>query len=150
MRIFRGRRRLLAAVTGLAVIAGATTAVVLLRGEHEPRLPWGPREALEANHEKTPAPYSQGVANGGSGGEAFEALTASTQFHEARTAPSGIVAPGAYSSAFTQLGSLATAGGAWNEVTATKYDADDPNYRDYFSNSSGGAGGLVTGRITGL
>ena len=87
------RRRLLVAVAGLMVLAGVTTGVVLLRGEHEPRLPWGPREALEANHEKSPAAYSQGVANGGSGGEAFESLTASTQFHEARTAPSGIVAP---------------------------------------------------------
>ena len=29
------------------------------------------------------------------------------------------------------------------------YDADDPDYRDFYSNSSGGAG-LVTGRITGL
>ena len=37
---------------------------------------------------------------------------------------------------------------AWNEVTRVPYDADDPDYRDYYSNSSGGAG-LVTGRITG-
>ena len=144
------RRRLLVAVTGMTLSVVTIAGVLLLRGEHEPRLPWGPREALEANHEKTPAAYSQGVANGGSGGEAFESLTASTQFHEARTAPSGIVAPGAYSGAFTQLTGLATAGGAWSDVTATPYDSDDPSYRDYFSNSSGGAGGLVTGRITGL
>jgi sugar lactone lactonase YvrE len=40
-------------------------------------------------------------------------------------------------------------GGAWSEVTRVPYDADDPDYRDWYSNSSGGSG-LVTGRITGL
>jgi hypothetical protein len=92
---------------------------------------------------------TQGQAGGGAGSEAFEAKTASDQFAQARTGPSGIVAPGAYSAAFAQLTGLATAGGAWSEVTRVPYDADDPAYRDYFSNSSGGAG-LVTGRITGL
>ena len=92
---------------------------------------------------------SQGTENGGAGGEAFEALTAATQFNEARTAPSGIVAPGAYTSAYNELTGLGTVGGAWNEVTNKPYDADDIQYRDYYSNSSGGAG-LVTGRIVGL
>ena len=99
--------------------------------------------------EKDFAFNSQGVENGGAGGEAFEALTAATQFNEARTAPSGIVAPGAYTGAYNQLTGLGTAGGSWSEVTNKPYDADDIDYRDYFSNSSGGAG-LVTGRIVGL
>src|SRR5947209_16630028 len=47
------------------------------------------------------------------------------------------------------MSSLPTTGGSWTDVTALKYDADDPAYRDYYSNSSGGSG-LVTGRITGL
>jgi hypothetical protein len=93
--------------------------------------------------------YSQGVENGGSGGEAFEALTAAQQWQEARTAP-GIVAPGAYGSAFAALSALPTTGGSWSDVTRVKYDADDITYRDYFSNSSGGAGKWVTGRVTGL
>ena len=92
---------------------------------------------------------SQGVANGGSGGEAFEAKTAAEQFAEARTAPSGIVAPGGYTAAYSQLTGLAVTGGTWSDVTKLPYDADDPTYRDYYSNSSGGSG-LVTGRITGL
>jgi hypothetical protein len=92
---------------------------------------------------------SQGSANGGSGGEAFEAKTAADQFAQARTSPTGIVAPGAYSAAFAQLTGLAATGGTWSDVTKLPYDADDPNFRDYYSNSSGGSG-LVTGRITGL
>ena len=92
---------------------------------------------------------SQGVENGGSGGESAEALTAAKQWAEARTAP-GIVSPGAYASAFAELTGLAPVGGAWDNVTRVKYDADDINYRDYYSNSSGGAGKFVTGRVTGL
>ncbi len=91
---------------------------------------------------------SQGVENGGSGGEAAEALTAAQQWADARTAP-GIVAPGAYGAAFNALTSLPQTAGSWTDVTRVKYDADDINYRDYYSNSSGGAG-QVTGRVVGL
>jgi hypothetical protein len=106
----------------------------------EAGLPHGPREFLES---------SQGQASGeGAGGEAAEQMTAQEQFAQARTAP-GIVAPGGYSAAFQDLSNLSTVGGAWTDVTKVPYDADDPNYRDYWSNSSGGSG-LVTGRITAL
>ncbi len=91
---------------------------------------------------------SQG-AEKGAGGESNDYLTLQQQFAEARTAPSGIVDPGAYSSALGQLNGLPPLPGTWTDVTAVKYDADHPAYRDYFSNSSGGSG-LVTGRITGL
>jgi len=92
---------------------------------------------------------SQGTANGGQGGESAELLAAMQQFDNARVAPGNAVAPGGYSAAYGNLQSLATTGGSWSELTRLPYDADDPDYRDYFSNSSGGAG-LVTGRITGL
>jgi len=91
---------------------------------------------------------SQG-AEKGAGAESNDYLTLQQQFAEARTAPSGIVDPGAYSSALGQLNGLPSIAGTWTDVTAVKYDADHPAYRDYFSNSSGGSG-LVTGRITGL
>jgi ketosteroid isomerase-like protein len=91
---------------------------------------------------------SQG-AEKGAGAESNDYLTLQQQFAEARTAPSGIVDPGAYSSALGQLNGLPSIAGTWTDVTAVKYDADNPAYRDYFSNSSGGSG-LVTGRITGL
>lgn len=91
---------------------------------------------------------SQGTANGGAGGEAAEQMTAQEQWAQARTAP-GIVAPGAYSDAYDSLAGLAAAGGSWDEITNVRYDADSPDYRDYFSNSSGGSG-LVTGRIVAL
>ncbi|MEP6854763.1 MAG: hypothetical protein ABJA33_04795, partial [Pedococcus sp.] len=80
--------------------------------------------------------------------ESKEAVTIAEQFEQARTAP-GIVAPGAYGAAYTQLQSLPKTAGTWRDVTKVPYNADDPRYRDYYSNSSGGAG-HVTGRITGL
>ena len=82
------------------------------------------------------------------GGESAELATATDEFAEARLAP-GIVAPGAYGAALSSMEGLGTTGGAWSEVTNVKYDADNPDFRDYWSNSSGGSG-LVTGRITGL
>jgi hypothetical protein len=82
------------------------------------------------------------------GDESAELLAAQQQWDNSRTQGS-IVAPGAYSDAFGSLQGLPVAGTSWNEVTRVPYDADDPDYRDYYSNSSGGAG-LVTGRITGL
>lgn len=85
---------------------------------------------------------------GQAGDESAEALTAAQQWAEARTAP-GIVAPGAYGAALGELNGLTAVGGSWEEVTGVPYDADDPNYRDYYSNSGGGSG-LVTGRITAL
>jgi hypothetical protein len=144
------RRRALVLGGSALIIAGALTVGRLASPAEsgEQVLPRVAQEFLGDLEEKDFETGSQGVANGGSGGEAAEALTAMEQFAEARTAP-GIVAPGAYSAAFAQMTGLATVSGAWTDVTRVPYDADDPNYRDYYSNSSGGSG-LVTGRITGL
>ncbi|MBV1855808.1 glycosyl hydrolase [Catellatospora tritici] len=134
-------------LSALAVI-GAGTAVAVshevqewlgIASEPGEGLPFQPRERAEMLAGEDPEEAAQ---------EAFEASTIAEQFQQARTAP-GIVAPGAYSSAYAQLNTMTTAGGAWHEVTTLPYDADDPRYRDYNSNSSGGAG-KVTGRITGL
>jgi hypothetical protein len=141
MGIFKGRRAL-AVLTVVAVAIAALTAVLATSGSHEASLQQ--RVALKQMQQE-----SQGIENGGSGGEANDYATASAQFAQARTAPSGIVDPGAYSNAFTQLTALGATGGAWTDVTLRKYDADSPDYRDYYSNSSGGSGN-VTGRITGL
>ena len=151
MRFVRSRRARLSlvALVVLVAAAGVVAAVQLREHEQEGKLAML-GERLGLGEEKDMPAYSQGgSAFGGAGGEAFEALTASQQFNEARTAPSGIVAPGAYSSALSQLDALSTVGGTWSDVTRVPYDADDPDYRDYYSNSSGGSG-LVTGRITGL
>ena len=80
--------------------------------------------------------------------ESKEAATLAEQYAEARTAP-GIVAPGAYTAAYQQLTSLPSVGGAWHDVTRLPYNSDDPRYRDWYSNSSGGMG-YVSGRITGI
>src|SRR5436305_3818996 len=87
--------------------------------------------------------------NAENAGESAEAHQAQQQFDNARLAPNGVVAAGAYSAACGDLTKLDPSGSAWQEVTNVPYDADDADYRDYYSNSSGGSG-LVTGRITGL
>jgi hypothetical protein len=149
MQIRRGRRRAAVILVGLAlVVAAAATARVDFGGSRT-ALPWGPSAFAAESNEKRFQTGSQGIENGGAGGESFEAYRAAAEFDQARTAPSGIVAPGAYTNAYNQLTGLTTAGGAWTEVTDKPYDADDIDYRDYYSNSSGGSG-LVTGRIVGL
>lgn len=147
------RFNLLRATLALVIIAVSIVGIFAVRNpEKLERLLEGDdpayllREKLERGDVEE---SSQGTENGGSGGESAEMLRAMTEFAEARTAPSGIVSPGAYSAAYSQLSGLSTVGGAWSDITAVKYDADDPDYRDYYSNSSGGAG-LVTGRITGM
>lgn len=135
---------ILSALVAVA-LAGTVATVPELREwvglESEPGegLPWQPREKAEMIAGENPEEV---------GRESEEASTIADQFAEARLAP-GIVAPGAYGAAYSQLTSLAATNGSWNEVTKVRYDADDPRYRDYASNSSGGAGN-VTGRITGL
>ena len=80
--------------------------------------------------------------------EADEIAEGAAQWSEARTSP-GVVAPGAYGAAWSALQKLPSTGGSWKNVTNLPYNSDDPRYRDYDSNSSGGAG-LVTGRMAAL
>ncbi|MFH8625819.1 glycosyl hydrolase [Streptomyces vietnamensis] len=82
---------------------------------------------------------------GDDGNEADEIAEGADQYAEARTSP-GIVAPGAYGSAWNALTNLPSTEGSWRHVTNRPYDSDDPRYRDIDSNSSGGAG-KVTGRM---
>jgi photosystem II stability/assembly factor-like uncharacterized protein len=91
---------------------------------------------------------SQGVARG-NGDESAQLLKGQQQFDDERLAPNGVIDPGAYTSAFNQLAGLGPAGTSWQELTKLPYDSDDPNYRDYYSNSSAGSG-LVTGRVTAI
>ena len=142
----RTRNRALWATAALLILLGIAAAIGFGRGSESGAL--GGLQAKQRANERQFETSSQGTANGGSGGEAAESLRASQEWQQPRTAP-GIVAPGAYSAAFAQLTGLGATGGSWSEITKVKYDADDINYRDYYSNSSGGSG-LVTGRITGL
>ncbi|MFL5964363.1 MAG: Arc family DNA-binding protein [Gaiellaceae bacterium] len=134
----RNRRTALVAVAVLVILASALAALRITSRQHTNTIA---SKLLE--------PESQGTENGGRGGESNDYYSIQKEFAEARTAPNGIVAPGAYSSAVGQLNGLATVGGSWSDLTKVPYDADHPAYRDYYSNSSGGSG-LVTGRITGL
>ena len=82
--------------------------------------------------------------------ESAELMARFGEMDAARTAPTGLVAPGAYSAASAQLASLPAAAGSWTEVTRTPYNSDDPRYRDPSASNSGGGAGYVTGRIQGL
>lgn len=142
-----------AVVLGTALILLASLALVarLAAPEGNRLLPRAASELLSAGQGEGERDFQEGVEgeiHGGAGGEAAEALTAQQQWDQARMAP-GIVAPGGYSAAFAALTGLGVEGGAWEEITNVPYDADDPDYRDYYSNSGGGSG-LVTGRITAL
>ena len=133
---YRNRRTALVVVAVLVILAAALAALKTTGRSHTNSV------ALKQLQFE-----SQGIDNPGA--ESNEYLTAAQQFAEARTSPSGIVNPGAYGTAVSDLKAMPTLPGTWTDVTAVKYDADHPAYRDYFSNSSGGSG-LVTGRITGL
>jgi hypothetical protein len=139
MRLIRRRRAVYMAVVALALVTAAVVSAYFASAP-EP----GVLAKLAANEMQRGWQSADGPQS-----ESAESLVAATQFAEARTAPNGVVQPGAYSAAYAQLTGLPTIGGAWDNVTKRPYDADDIEYRDYYSNSSGGAG-LVTGRITGL
>ena len=80
----------------------------------------------------------------------FEVLEAAEQYADARTAPSGLVDPGAFSGAYLEAKNLPTVGGPWTEVTPNRYDSDAHGYRDPVWSNSGGGAGLVSGRVTAL
>jgi len=148
MRLLATRRSKIIAATAAILLVGTGGAFAAgekfweeigLLDEPGAGTPYQPHEFAE---------MMAGEAGESAADEAFEALTIAQQFADARTAP-GIVAPGAYGAAYTQLTTMPKTNGTWSEVTNKVFDADDPRYRDYYSNSSGGAGN-VTGRITGL
>jgi hypothetical protein len=144
MRSLRGKRLALVTLVTLAALAAVLAGLVSSGRVHSAQSLGAKLAAKEIE------PASQGTANGGQGGESAELLAAMQQFDNARMAPSTNGAfPGAYSTAYGNLQNLATTGDTWQELTGVPYDADSPDYRDYYSNSSGGSG-LVTGRITGL
>lgn len=137
------KRRLTAIAVAATLAVGAGVAGILslqsAPKNSELALPFLAREKYEMIAGGNPVEAAR---------ESTEAATIAAQFAEARQAP-GIVAPGAYGAAFAQIQAMLHTPGSWTDVTRVPYDADDPRYRDYYSNSSGGAG-RVTGRITGL
>ena len=133
----RNRRVAIAAVVSLVLLAAAFAALRLSSHGHADRIGAKPLE------------FETQGSDVNTGGESNDYLQASQEFADARTAPDGLVAPGNYSIAAGALNGTTGTGGSWTDITVRKYDADSINYRDYYSNSGGGAG-MVTGRITGL
>ncbi|HET7763129.1 MAG TPA: hypothetical protein VFL46_12265, partial [Phycicoccus sp.] len=143
------RRRVVAGVAGLGLLATAGTAFA---GRSELNEQWLKFQWRDRGYNAAVMERALMIAGGNpteAQNESREAATQAEQFAQARTAPSGVVDSGAYGSAYRQIQALGSTGGSWNSVTNTPYNADDPRYRDWYSNSSGGAG-FVTGRITGL
>lgn len=105
---------------------------------------------LSLSAEEEPGEEGPGEEEPGDGGEENEHIAArAEEYAQARTAPGGIVAPGAFGAAYGEMLNLPSTKGGWRNNTRLPYDADDPRYRDINSNSSGGAG-KVTGRVTGM
>ena len=141
-------RRLVAGGVGLALVVGGSAGFL---GRHELNEAWLKYQWRDKHYNGAVMEKALMIAGGNPAeaqNESKEAVTIAEQFAQARTAP-GIVAPGAYGCAYSQIQALPSTAGTWHEVTKVPYNADDPRYRDYYSNSSGGAG-YVTGRITGL
>ncbi len=149
MNLRARRARIVAGAVGVSLIASGAAAYL---GRYELReeylkFQWRDRGYNAAVMEK--ALMIAGGNPAEAQNESREAVTIAEQFEQARTAPTGIVAPGAYAGAYSSIIDLASTSGTWAEVTKVPYNADDPRYRDWNSNSSGGAG-HVSGRITGL
>ena len=128
----RGLIRLLLASLLAIAIAVAGFAAPVIAGANDPNRKSSSRELTEDAK-----------------GE-FEALEASEQYAEARTAPSDVVDAGAFMGAFAQAQALPVVGGSWSEVTDQPYENDDPDYRDPVWSNSGAGWGLVSGRSTAI
>jgi hypothetical protein len=137
----KGSRRSLAlAAAALAVLVAVAVVAAATRSSAAP--------STQAKlGQKLMHPNGQGTSHA-TADESAELMAAQQQWDNQRTQGS-IVAPGAYNAALGSLESLPRAGtNNWYEITRVPYDADDPDYRDYYSNSSLGSG-LVSGRVTG-
>lgn len=144
-----GARKAIAVACGIGLVGSATGAYL---GRHELNEEWLKFQWRDRGYNAAVMEKALMIAGGNPAEaqkESKEAFTIAQEFEQARTAPSGIVQPGAYSSAYTSMQGLPHTSGSWQEVTKVPYNADDPRYRDWWSNSSGGAG-HVSGRITGL
>jgi len=109
---YRNRRTALVAVAVVVILAAALAALRISARSHTDSV------ALKQLQFE-----SQGIDNPGA--ESNEYLTAAQQFAEARTSPSGIVNPGAYGTAVSDLKTMPTLPGAssWPAVDAPKAGA---------------------------
>ncbi len=142
------RRRIVAGVVGAGVVASMGAAYL---GRYELKEEWLKYQWRDRGYNAAVMEKALMIAGGNpaeAAEESREAATIAEQFAQARTAP-GVVDSGAYGAAYRATTALPATNGDWHDVTSVPYNADDPRYRDYYSNSSGGAG-YVTGRITGL
>ncbi|MEO7236161.1 MAG: hypothetical protein ABIW80_12405, partial [Lapillicoccus sp.] len=94
-----------------------------------------------------PGSHGSGGRVNDAGDEAGELMESLDQFADARTAPTGLVAPGAYAAAYGSLSGLPASAATWSSVTNKPYNADDPRYRDPGASNSSGGAGYVSGRI---
>src|SRR6478672_6506890 len=109
-------RRLIAGGAGLALVVGGAAGFL---GRHELNEAWLKYQWRDRHYNAAVMEKALMIAGGNPAeaqNESKEAVTIAEQFAQARMAP-GIVAPGAYGSAYTQLQSLPKTAGSWHEVT---------------------------------
>jgi len=80
-------------------------------------------------------------------GELMESIDT---FNEARTAPSGVITPGAYGAAWQHVLGMPVNQSAFTETTTQPYNSDSLHFRDQGASNSGGGAGFSAGRIAAL
>jgi sugar lactone lactonase YvrE len=90
------------------------------------------------------------IASGSGSADDGNLAAMAAQYSYERTAPGATVSGQALVDALAQRNSMATAGGAWQEVTNRPYNAQPPNYTDPFWSNVGAGFSLVGGRTTAL
>jgi len=87
---------------------------------------------------------------GSVGDESVAVTTTLAERDAARTAPTGLVAPGANLAAYAAAAALPVDSRPWSAVTDQPYNGDDLRYADPAASNSGGGAGYVSGRVQGL
>ena len=142
-------RRIIAAGCGLALVVGAAGGFL---GRHELNEAWLKYQWRDRHYNAAVMEKALMIAGGNpteAQNESKEAVTIAEQFAQARTAP-GIVAPGAYGSAFTQIQGLQPLGGHLEGGHRRPVQRRRPALPRLLLQLLAAAPGYVTGRVTGL
>ena len=113
----RRSRKILAGVLGVGLVAAGVGGYA---GRYELKEEWLKHQWADKHYNAAVMEKALMIAGGNPSemqSESKEAYTIADEFQQARTAPGGIVAPGAYSAAFGQLTSMQHTAGTWHDVT---------------------------------
>ena len=128
------RSKTVAGLASLALVAAGALAVTATSA---------PRSVAGG----TAAGTGHGPRSAEDSGELMESIDA---FNDARVAPSGVVTPGAYDSAWQHVLGMPVNQASYTDVTTQPYDSDSPHFRDQSASNSGGGAGFSAVRIAAL